>query len=298
MIEPNLLFKSSFGEGVYIAPPYNKNNMWVQEVNGTDNESGYSWERDFPGYSTLNYFGYGINIDKNLEDYVETKIETVTGRDNRPVRALHQLIKQDDVDNTLLTRNQYNAFPSDDETSGNLKQLYMGYNIRLQENLNDVLSQRALMEWNNEDYRWGLYIVKDTLGTPVWQLQAEILSGDNAGIDWIELNNNVSVPIGEFFKLEVFWKHSTYEEGRIWVAVNGVDVFYHRGRNKIDEKIGVWNPFKVLGSLELGWQHQWITNVEVWDDIPLCVKKKKSSAFIHALVTGTLIWFANVEEQK
>ena len=297
MIEPNLLFKSSFGEGVYIAPPYNKNNMWVQEVNGTDNESGYSWERDFPGYSTLNYFGYGINIDKNLEDYVETKIETVTGRNNKPIRALHQLIKQDDVDNTLVTRNQYNAFPFDDETSRNLKQLYMGYDIRLQENLYNVLSQRALMEWSNEDYRWGLYIVKDTLGTPVWQLQAEILGGDNAGIDWIELNNNVNVPIGEFFKLEVFWKHSSYEEGRIWVAINGADVFYHRGRNKIDEKIGVWNPFKVLGSLELGWQHQWITNVEVWDDIPLCVKEKKSSAFMCALAAGTLVWYANVEEK-
>lgn len=256
------MFRSKFDPDVTIEAPYDENGVWKQKIN---------WGTDFPGNSSLNHFSYNVNSDKVLSEYVETTIEKVTKPNGIEVKVLHQVVKKDDVDNANITRSQYNAFPTNDEKIGNLKHIYMKYDIKLQDNLNNVLSQRALMEWDNNDYRWGLYIVKDEIGTPVWQLQAEILDGNNIEVDWIE-RNNITVPIGEFFKLEVFWKHSSLEEGRIWVAVNGVDVFYHRGRNKINEKIGVWNPFKMLGSLELGLQEQWITNVEVWNDIPLSKK--------------------------
>lgn len=286
MIEPNLLFSSNFSENVVVDTPYSENDVWVQKISGLDVVSNYSWNNDFPGDSVLNHFSYNVNVDKVLDEYVTTTIEVVTLVDGSETFALHQVVKKDDVDNANITRSQFNVFPLDDETMGNLKHIYAKYDIKLQTNLSNVLSQRVLMEWNNVDYRWGLYIVKDAIGTPVWQLQAEILSGDEPEVDWIEINNNITVPISEFFKLEVFWKHSSYEEGRIWVAINGVDVFYHRGRNKIDEKIGVWNPFKMLGSLDLGLQEQWITNVEIWDDIPLSKVEEKNNWLLYGVLAG------------
>ena len=300
MIEPNLLFSSNFGENVVVDVPYSENGVWLQKVSGVDSTSNYSWESDFPGNSILNYFSYNVNSDKVLDEYVATTIETVLDNDVNEVLALHQVVKKDDVDNANITRNQFNVFPTDDETMGNLKHIYMKYDIKLQENLNDVLSQRVLMEWNNTDYRWGLYIVKDVIGTPVWQLQAELLGEEEPVVDWIEVNNNVTVPIGEFFKLEVFWKHSSDVDGRVWVAINGQDVFYHRGRNKIDHKIGVWNPFKMLGSLELGLQEQWITNVEIWDDIPLSETKEDSNLLLYGVIAGLglLIWTGRDEETE
>ena len=300
MIEPNLLFSSNFGENVVVDVPYSENGVWLQKISGVDSTSSYSWDNDFPGNSILNHFSYNVNSDKVLDEYVTTTIETVLDNNDIEVLALHQVVKKDDVDNANITRNQFNVFPLDNETMGNLKHIYAKYDFKLQENLNNVLSQRVLMEWNNTDYRWGLYIVKDAIGTPVWQLQAELLGGEEPEVDWIEVNNNVTVPIGEFFKLEVFWKHSSLEEGRIWIAVNGQDVFYHRGRNKIDEKIGVWNLFKMLGSLELGLQEQWITNVEIWDDIPLSKAEEDSNMLLYAAIAGLglLIWTRNDDEDR
>ena len=300
MIEPNLLFSSNFGENVVVEAPYDESGAWVQKISGLESVSNYSWESDFPGNSILNHFSYNVNSDKVLDEYVATTIETVLDNDDNEVLALHQVLKKDDTDSASMSRNQFNVFPVDDETIGNLKHIYMKYDIKLQENLNNVLLQRVLMEWNNTDYRWGLYIVKDPIGTPVWQLQAELLGGDEPVVDWIEVNNNVTVPIGEFFKLEVFWKHSSDVDGRVWVAINGQDVFYHRGRNKIDHKIGVWNPFKMLGSLELGIQEQWITNVEIWDDIPLSETKEDSNMLLYAAAAGLglLIWTGRDEETE
>lgn len=300
MIEPNLLFSSKFDADVQIEAQYGESGAWVQKISGLDSVSNYSWENDFPGNSILNYFSYNVNIDKVLDGYVTTTIETVVDAEGNEILALHQVLKRDDTDNPSMSRSQFNVFPTDDETMGNLKHIYIKYDIKLQENLNDVLSQRVLMEWNNTDYRWGLYIVKDVIGTPIWQLQAETLSGEEPVVDWIEVNNNVTVPIGEFFKLEVFWKHSSDVDGRVWVAVNGQDVFYHRGRNKIDHKIGVWNPFKMLGSLELGIQEQWITNVEVWDDIPLSKTEEDSNLLLYAVLAGlgVLVWTGRDEETE
>jgi len=292
MITPNLLFSSKFDDDVVISEPYIENGVWKQKVNGIEIVSNYDWATDFPGNSGLNYFNYDVNSDKVLSNYVETNIETVTDNQGNEIKALHQVVKMDDPGNAGITQNQYNVFPVDDETMGNLKYLYMSYDIKLQENLIDVLSQRILMEWDNTDYRWSLYIVKDITGTPVWHLQGETIEGGEVIIDWTENNNNVTVPVGEFFKLEIFWKHSSDVDGRIWVAVNGVDVFYHRGTNKIDHKIGVWNPIKMLGSLELGLQEQWITNVEIWDDIPLSEVKEESNLLLYAALAGLglLIW--------
>ena len=300
MIEPNLLFSSKFDDDTVIETPYVENGVWKQKISGVDNVSHYSWNDAFPGNSILNHFSYDVNGDKVLSEYASTVIDIAVDNDGNEVKALHQMVLKDDISHGSITRNQFNVSPLDDETIGNLKHIYIKYDINLQNNLIDVLSDRILMEWNNVDYRWSLCIVKDEIGTPVWQLQSEILSGDTPEVDWIELNNNVTVPIGEFFKLEVFWKHSSLEEGRIWVAVNGQDVFYHRGRNKIDEKIGIWNPFKVLGSLELGVQEQWIGNVEIWDDIPLFKVEEDSNMLLYAAVAGLglLIWTKRDDEDE
>ena len=149
MIEPNLLFSSNFGENVVVDVPYSENGVWLQKISGVDNTTNYCWIFDFPGDSTSNHLSYNVNSDKVLDEYVITTIETILDNDGNEIKALHQVVQKDDVDNANITRSQFNAFPVDDETIGNLKHIYMKYDIKLQENLNDILSQRILMEWNN-----------------------------------------------------------------------------------------------------------------------------------------------------
>ena len=79
----------------------------------------------------------------------------------------------------------------------------------------------------------------------------------------------VAVPIGEWFKLEVFWHRAKDNTGRIWYAVNGQVIDDHRGPT-----IGVRND--PVGRIFINQVYsgapypiyQWSDDIQIWRGWP------------------------------
>ena len=92
--------------------------------------------------------------------------------------------------------------------------------------------------------------------------------------EWTEDNTEVSVPIDEWFDVEVFWRQGNENDGRLWLAINGEEVFDFQGRTQHayrPQDLKFWSIFKLytgLNSLAKGPVYQWIDDVEIRSDSP------------------------------
>jgi hypothetical protein len=274
----NLLFKSGFEEPVSLEPP-KFTTEWVQYLRGGD--QGYEWATELPDDPRRDgYFTFLIGKKSDPSKFVANRLETVTGHDGKPTRALYMEFIKDDPASNDNTRTMYSLFPGPNDTQG-----YVRYWLKLQPNLEQIMppgvsSFRQVMEWKESgppgkraDYRWNIYLRRSSAkgARIVWMVRSEFGDQNGSPVDW-EYKSDAPVPIGEWFLFEVFWKqHET--DGRVWAAVNGQTIVDHRGRTKKDSGVGVWWPFKVYvgGDREItkrGTLYQWIDDVEFYRDIP------------------------------
>jgi hypothetical protein len=124
---------------------------------------------------------------------------------------------------------------------------------------------------DNGDYRIEAYVMTYGGGQPYWVVLGDNAAGGGAPAAnqwWVE-NRNVRVPVGEWFKFEIFWHRSGGTDGRVWMAIDGQTVVDRRGAN-----MGAWNmpinrimaPLLYTGSAMP--VYQWIDDVQVWDGFP------------------------------
>ncbi len=107
--------------------------------------------------------------------------------------------------------------------------------------------------------------------TPYWQVLADNNAGGGAPLvnNWVVQNRAVPVPVGEWFKFEIFWHRSNGADGRVWAAVNGNVICDQSGPN-----MGAWNlPINRISSptVYTGSRmpvYQWIDDLEIWDGFP------------------------------
>jgi len=263
--DANLLFRSGFEGTVQIVPwsPQYHNNRHT--IAGFDLNN--SWPDDVPGDGTYHNFYYAVADGNDYSEYVNTDIVTVNGRQDKPTRALYQAVMRDDGDDPALSRNQYNMYPS---STNNFDQMYVKYWIKFQPDLDTIMpenSWRMMMEWyeSGDDYVFNLMVIKTAGdGKMKWKLTGRIVK-PTSEYDWVEINDQVQVPVGEWFLLEVFWKHSSDPDGQVFVKVNHEEVFNHMGRNRLNSGILAYSPFKCYG--RTGY-YQWIDEFEVWDNLP------------------------------
>ncbi len=272
----SLLFKSGFESSTTLSiPSVNQNNQWRQTILGTDQSTGFSWSSDLP--RPLNTFSYWVNADKNLNDYVTTRIESVVSYTGNPSNVLFQEVKDSDPDLSLISRNEFLVYNG--QTEDKLRQIYVRYWIKLQPDLNQLLPAdgwRLLMEWRepNNVARWTLEARRDGSDADLsWRARGQTSPyKGNEGVLWSEENKVVAVPQGVWFPLEVFWKQSSGVDGRFWAAVNGQTIVDHYGPNKVSGRIDYWSIFKLYTgkeSLALGTAYQWIDDVEIYLERPL-----------------------------
>lgn len=125
---------------------------------------------------------------------------------------------------------------------------------------------------NDGDYRFQLSVQTRDRPQPYWVLLADNNAGGNAALvnNFALKNFDVPVPVGEWFRLEVYWRRSSGADGRFWVAVNGRVVFDRLGPNMgaLGMPINrIYAPILYSGSrLPI---YQWVDDVEVWDGFPL-----------------------------
>ena len=266
-----LIFRSGFEEGVIVKPPLVRGAQWWQQITGSDN--GYPWVTN-PLRQFSRIFQYLVPPGENIDEYVETRIDEVIGPDGTPTKALYMAVKKyhpRKFGRSWMTRNQLNVRLRPD-----LKQAYSRYWLKFQPDLQTVMTAqgkksawRIIMGWGEAtDYFFALYIGRLPDSDLFWFAEGRPPQKKRA---WRVENRAVPVPIGEWFLLEVFWKHSLGDDGRLWVAVNEQTTIDYRGRTKLDDRLTNWNIFKVYtgaNSLDRGMAYQWIDDVQIYTDIP------------------------------
>ena len=279
--------KSSFETGVRIA--YDEPTRQLDRLVGTDAVTGFDWERDVPA-PRANFF----NLVRNQKpsDYVRTELVEVTGREGTPTRALRMEVTAKDPALTSpgqLNRNEFSLFKPD------YSQAYARYWLKLQDNYLEVAPRDHAKSWRmffevkepnsgvkrqyapgnrhtgTNNYRMSCYIRRKPDGQLYWHVRGEAPQPIRT-VDWDIFNDEVPVPVGRWFQVEVFFNHA--EDGAFWLAVDGQQVAYRRGRTQHPDNplpISFWSPFKLYHGLEwfaTGPTYQLIDDVEFWPDFP------------------------------
>jgi hypothetical protein len=291
-----MLFGSGFEGTVDVAPPTEcwGTGCW-QDLLGADAVTGYSWPaKVWDGTGKLLILTDPLYTTPwNVGEYAFNRIERNSSRNGKG--ALYQQITQA-MNGTApqgngSTQNELQFLPKY-ETGDT----YVSYWVRLQPDLVEKMNNlpagpgisgggtwRAFFEFktgnqtpwggpaNDGDYRVAVNILTYGGGQPYWHMRGDNVAGGNAPLvnSWTDDNRNVPVPVGTWFKFEIFWHRSSGSDGRVWAAVNGQPLFDHRGAN-----VGAWNlPINrimapVLYSGSAMPVYQWVDDVEVWDGFP------------------------------
>ena len=261
-----LLFKSGFA-GLQLGKPYDCETSCWQDIEGSDPATGYTWAPQiWQGGGRFQLLADTLVTPETVGTYVFNEIQRVAGPRNQQTSALYSEIRERGGGATQIP---YLLMPS---TTAAQADLYVSYWIKLQPDLLARLgpnSWRALFEWKTtEQHRFITYIYTDRLNKPDWFLKTDDLSGGAAKTLWGSANRTVRVPIGDWFKFEVFWHRSAQDDGRAWQAVNGQVVFDHFG-----PMLGGNDPIEriMLTQVYAGGtppKYQWVDDIAIWDGFP------------------------------
>lgn len=296
--EAQLLFSSGFEGNIEIASPVAcwRTGCW-QDIKGRDAVTGFGWPprlHDGNGKFLLLTDPISITPD-TLNRYMFNRVDTVIGPNGIASKVLFQEISRNINGTapmgTAPTQNEFQFLPRTD-----VRELYVSYWLKLQPDL--VARMRGLPNgpgidrggtWraifavktgghtvdgepmDNGDYRVEAYV--ETYGgkAPYWSVVADNNAGGGAPLvnNWNVMNRTVPVPIDKWFKLEVFWRRSNGDDGRVWMAVDGRTIADRRGPNMGARNMPINRiiaPILYAGSsMPI---YQWVDDLEIWSGLP------------------------------
>jgi hypothetical protein len=275
----SLLFWSGFEGGVSLGAPRDcyDAGCW-QELLGTDSTSGFAWPPKIGGGGGKFQVRSGPGsapTASTISKYIVNEIETVTGPKGTATRALHSQIKQ-----TACTGTASQASTSCSAQVPYLIQptrepgdLYISFWRKIDPTLEQKLKHgwHVVFEWKSTgDYRVIAQIVNYG-GKPYWQIRADNVANGGLAPEkfWDVKQETVPVPIGEWFKFEVFWHRSKGSDGRVWMAVNGQKLVDKFGKNIGDNG----NPINRIFLTQLYTAasyplSQWTDDIQIWSSFP------------------------------
>lgn len=295
--EATLLFSSGFDQARILAPRQCWGTGCWQDIEGRDAATRFSWPPRLMGGGGrfLLLTDPAVITPQSIGSYMTNRIETVTGHTGAPTRALYQEITRNHNGTapmgTSPAQNEFQFLPRNE-----VRELYVSYWLKLQPDLvqrmnglppgpgvRDGGTWRGIFAFktggrradgepaDNGDYRVEVYVFTYGDGTPYWG----VIGDNNAGGDaprrneWHVENRTVPVPVGKWFRFEIFWRRSGGADGLVWVAIDGRTIANRRGAN-----MGGWNmPVNRIiapllyagGSMPI---YQWVDDVEVWSGMP------------------------------
>jgi hypothetical protein len=283
-----LLFKSGFEGATALLPPsaFFGTGAW-QEIVGADSVSGFSWPINIWGGSATHFqmLADATVTPSTIGNYIVNEIQTVTGRNGTPTRALMSGMKQSGCCGTGSQGGNpaQDPFMLQPATEGG--DLYISYWLKYQPDLGQLMgvgpvgtggwNWRAVFEWKTAgDYRVIAQVKRDPYvngGNLFWAIEGD--NEANGGLPfqtfWQVNNTTVPVPVDQWFKFEVFWHRSSGSDGRVWMAANGQVIVDQHGPNK-----GVNNaPINRIMMPNLYSStaypiYQWIDDVQIFDGFP------------------------------
>ena len=305
-----LLFRSGFEGEVRIGPAEPFSDGAWQEITGLDGESGFAWPPSiWGGTATFQLIGGDERSIEPaaLAARMSNDFEFVAGPHGNRTRALRQVVRggsRGADENWSSTQNDFVLLPGQDDQGD----LYVAYWLKLEGDLlarlaaepwdrgvrtlipallprrlehaiDNPWAARVLTDWKTGegagggDYRILLSIHGDRdLHRLYWNLRADNVA--NGGLPeqifWEQTNSIVHVPVGRWFRLEVFVHRSGGNDGRVWVAVDGATIFDRYGPN-----FGIhglpWNRIMPFLNYSTGQQlpaEQWVDDFEIWNGLP------------------------------
>jgi hypothetical protein len=246
-----------------------------QYIVGTDSTTGFTWPGNIWGGGISFQTIIGLPIVDTAGNYMLNRIETVTGHNGNPTRALYSQITQQ---GGAFTQDVVTLLPASEQGD-----MYISYWIKFQPDLLQNMTPqnwRAFFEWKSSgDYRVIAYVASwgdgcggvKPMGPLFWQVKGD--NQANGGLPYQEFwrvdNCAFAVPVDQWFKFEVFWHRSSGADGRVWMAFNGQVIANHYGPN-----VGIYNnPINriMMPNLYSGTPYpiyQWVDDVEIWDGFP------------------------------
>lgn len=277
-----LLFKSGFEGDIVFGPPLLQGKSAWQDISGVDRETGFAWPPRLWGGAGRFQLIAGererLESAAELRGYMYNEIQTVPGPDGKPTRALYSAVLKSiraADKNYDATQNVFHLLPAAHRQGD----LYVSYWLKLQPDLLERMTEekwagRVITDWKSGgDFRIFLSVFGDRRGKRLyWNLRGDNVA--NGGLPqkiYWDLNNDaVPVPVGEWFRVEIFVRRSGEADGRVWVAVDGRKLFDRYGPNLGIYKLP-WNRVMIFLNYSTGQKlpaYQWIDDVEIWDGFP------------------------------
>ena len=248
------------------------NGCW-QDMQGADSTTGFTWPPTVSGgqakYQLLS--NSGSATPTTVGNYVFNQLQTVTGPKGNQTKAMYSQVTQRGGDST---QNPFILLPTSD-----VPELYISQWIKFQPDfltkLNGGDQWRDLFEWKtyapgaDTDYRVELQIINYGGGSsPRWMMRGDGWVPSYQEYWRIE-NTSIPIPMGQWFKLEVYWKRSSGSDGRVWMAVNGQVIGDHFGPNKGPANAPInrimVNQLYTGGALPA---YQWVDDLQIWSTFP------------------------------
>ena len=257
-----LLFASGFEGNVHFGARL-IGDSYYEPIVGVDSETGYKWPITVLGASESALH----IIDHDNYRALFNSIETVTGHDGTPTRALYNAQKYD----IGVTQDTYEVLNVEQGRSD----LYVRYWMKLDGgSLHQPDMWRAIFEYKTRGYRDAdensvgfrliAFIYADETGRPYWHWQGD---ADPEDALWEADNFDIPVPEDKWFLTEYYWHWGEGKSGRALWRINGqvvADVTGPTTRNNqpidfilLTQLYGDSNP-----------KHQWIDDIEIWDGLP------------------------------
>jgi hypothetical protein len=274
----SLLFWSGF-EGTTAPGPIVDcyGNGCFQEIVGADSWTGFTWppkvNNGTARYQMISNSGSNPG-PTGIDKYISNQVQTVTGPKGTQTRAMYSVIKESGCCGTATqgggsTQTPYHIHPGSD-----VKEMYISQWVKLQP---DMIEKMNFGTWRD------LFEVKTTDTDVRIELAIKVDAGSNkaywmARLDtyvpshrdfWRVYNHDVPVPVGQWFKLETYFKRSAGSDGRVWMAVNG-QVIVDRFGSTMGPNNSPINRIMVnqLYSGSTYPIYQWVDNVQVWSTFP------------------------------
>lgn len=289
-LEPRkLLFRSGFeGSTILDAPGDCYGTGCWQNIVGKDSSTDFAWPPKIWGGGRARFqllADAGVDAT-TIDNYMVNQIQTVTGHDGNPTRALYSEIKQSGCCGTKSQGGRPAQNPLMIQPVGETGDLYISYWIRLQPDLVRVMDPpnpnwRVLFEWktgtpgggDDGDYRVIVSLVTWGVDGPLsWHITGDNVASDKGAgsgkkIYWEKYTTTTAQTLGHWMKFEVFWHRSSGADGRVWMAVDGQVIVDKPGRNRINAPINRIMLSTLYSSTAYP-IYQWIDDVEIWDGFP------------------------------
>jgi len=289
--QTGLLFNSGFEGPIALGIPVLFGNGAWQDITGLDSETGQLWPPVvWGGTGGRLQLIAGDSLTGSLLDeltlgsYTYNALETVTGRDGGSTRALYSHVQQSiggASQNWDATQSNFQIHPGPNGQGD----LYLSYWLRFQPDLLERMTVnnwagRAVSDWKTGigtggggDYRVLLSVFGDGANDRLyWNLKGDNVA--NGGLPqqvfWEQSNHSAPVPVGRWFRVEVFVHRGGGSDGRVWVAVDGQEIFDRYGPNMGVDNLP-WNrimPFINYSTGQLLPAYQWVDDLELWADFP------------------------------